>query len=183
VGTQLSLTGMAACDPQLTPRLPKRPITCLSASAWADRLEEEIYRAGRHGTPLSCLLLRLDGFKEIVQIYGKEMSEQAVKHVDWALRNEFRHFDRLGRSGESEFLVLLAGADGLRGEIVARRVLNRLHAIKIEVGALRRPLRISVGIAAWRTGQSGPELVAQTQAAARPLPNGNRDIDSSEVSL
>ena len=47
---------------------------------------------------------------------------------------------------------LLPGADGPRGEIVARRALERLRTIKVEVGGQRLPLQISMGLAAWREG-------------------------------
>ena len=63
--------------------------------------------------------------------------------------------------------MLLPGADGPRGEIVARRALERLRAIKVEAGGQRRPLRVSVGIAAWQGDVGGEELLAQTRAAAR----------------
>jgi hypothetical protein len=62
---------------------------------------------------------------------------------------------------------MLPGADGPRGEIVARRVLERLQTIKIEADGRRRPLRVSVGLAAWREGVGGDELLAQTRAAAQ----------------
>jgi hypothetical protein len=64
-------------------------------------------------------------------------------------------------------VVVLPGADGPRGEIVARRVLDRLRTIKVEADGARRPLRISVGLAAWREDLSGEDLLAHTRAAAR----------------
>ena len=84
-----------------------------------------------------------------------------------ALRRELRRFDRVGRPSEGELAVLLPGADGPRGEIVARRALARLRAIKVEADGERRPLRVSVGLAAWREDVGGEELMAQTRAAAR----------------
>ena len=84
-----------------------------------------------------------------------------------ALRHELRRFDRVGRPSEGELAVLLPGADGPRGEIVARRALQRLRAIKVEAGGQRRPLRVSVGMAAWQGDVDGEQLLAQTRAAAR----------------
>ena len=78
-----------------------------------------------------------------------------------------RRFDRIGRPSDRELLILLPGADGPRGEMVARRVLDRLRTIKVEAGGARRPLRVSVGLAAWREGSSGDELLARTRAAAQ----------------
>ena len=65
-----------------------------------------------------------------------------------------------------ELLVVLPGADGPRGEIVARRVLERLRTIKIEADGMRRPLRVSVGLAAWRADlMAQARLLAHTGAA------------------
>ena len=68
---------------------------CLNESAVAARLDEEIARAGRHGSALSCLLLALDDLDAIALRYGTAMSEQALGHVGAVLRSEFRRFDRV----------------------------------------------------------------------------------------
>lgn len=172
--------GMAASDPH-RPANPSSQeerqdaderIDCLSAAALADRLEEEINRAGRHGTPLSCLLVAIDDLAELASRHGRELPEQALAYAGPALRRELRRFDRVGRPSDTELLVVLPGADGPRGEIVARRVIDRLRAIKIEVGGVRRPLRVSVGLAVWHEDLSGEQLLAQTRVAAQRERNG-----------
>jgi diguanylate cyclase (GGDEF)-like protein len=147
--------------------LPAGPIVCLSADALAERLEEEINRAGRHGTSLSFLLVVIENLDELKKAHGSELSEQTLAYVGEALRRELRRFDRVGRPSDGELAVLLPGADGPRGEIVARRALARLRAIKVEAGGERLPLRVSVGLAAWREDVAGEELLAQTRTAAR----------------
>ena len=87
---------------------------------------------------------------------------------------------RPGRQAErGRAAVLLPGADGPRGEIVARRALERLRAIKVEADGTRRPLRVSVGLAAWRTdverrGTAGPD------ARRRPAAKRTRDRRDAE---
>jgi diguanylate cyclase (GGDEF)-like protein len=141
-------------------------IDCLSAQDLADRLEEEINRAGRHGTPLSCLLVAIDDLALATE-HGRELPEQALAYAGPVLARELRRFDRVGRPSDSELLVVLPGADGPRGETVARRVIDRLRAIKIESAGVRRPLRVSVGLAAWREDLTGTQLLALTRAAAQ----------------
>jgi GGDEF domain-containing protein len=85
--------------------------------------------------------------------------------VGLALCREFRSFDRVGRAAEDEFVVVLPGVDAARGEVVARRALARLHAIKIEAQGQRRALRVSIGIAAWRDGLSAEQLVERAREA------------------
>lgn len=142
-------------------------LDCLSAPALAERLDEEINRAGRHGTPLSCLLVSIESLPELAAQHGRELTERAIAYAGPVLVRELRRFDRVGRPSESELLVVLPGADGPRGEIVARRVIGRLRAIKIESEGVRRPLRVSVGLAAWRESLSAEQLLAQTRAAAQ----------------
>jgi diguanylate cyclase (GGDEF)-like protein len=147
--------------------LPTGAIVCLTAAALDERIEEEINRAGRHGTSLSCLLVVIENLDELARVHGSELSEQTLVYVGEALRHELRRFDRVGRPSEHELAVLLPGADGPRGEIVARRALQRLRAIKIEAGGQRRPLRVSVGLAVWSEDLGGGELLAHARNAAR----------------
>jgi len=51
--------------------------------------------------------------------------------------------------------------------MVARRVLDRVRTIKVEADGTRRPLRVSVGLAAWRRDSSRDDLLARARAATR----------------
>ena len=148
---------------------------CPAADAMNERLREEIGRAERFGTRLSCLLVVIDNLEQMARDHGDELRQQAIDYVAGALRRELRCFDRVGRIGRdgaeaqdpgTDLLIVIPGADGPRGEIVARRALARLRAIKIEAGGERQPLRVSVGLAAWQEDTGGEELLAQTRAAA-----------------
>jgi diguanylate cyclase (GGDEF)-like protein len=140
---------------------------CLSATALDERLDEEIGRAERHGTQLSCLLLVIDNLDEMSREHGSDLPERTLAYVGGALRRELRRFDRVGRPSGEELLIVLPGADGPRGEMVARRVLDRVRTIKVEADGTRRPLRVSVGLAAWRRDSSRDDLLARARAATR----------------
>jgi diguanylate cyclase (GGDEF)-like protein len=161
---------------------PPPAAACLSAPALIERLEEEISRATRHGTPLSCLLVTIGNLEELSREHGSELSERTLAYVASALRRQMRRFDQIGRPSDRELLVVLPGADGPRGEIVARRALDRLRTIKVEAEGTRRPLRISVGLAAWRESLSGEDLLAQTRAAARAEQVGDSSSAITTVS-
>jgi diguanylate cyclase (GGDEF)-like protein len=146
---------------------PAGQVACLSLGALQERIDEEIDRARRHETQLSCLLVRIDKLEEIQSEHGSELPAQTLAYVGGALRSELRSFDRIGRLSESELLIALPGADGPRAEAVGRRVLDRLRTIKVEADGTRRPLGFSVGLAAWHGRLSGDDLLAQTRAALR----------------
>jgi diguanylate cyclase (GGDEF)-like protein len=168
---------MAASDFQNTIHCSPGPRQCLSGTELDARLREEVNRAGRHNTALCCLLVSLNDLEELVRTHGETLPGEALAYLGAALGRELRLFDRIGRTAEDELVVVLPGADQPRGEIVARRALGRLHAVKIEVEGRRHPLRISVGIAAWREGLSAEQLLSQTRSAALR----GQSLDSLEV--
>jgi diguanylate cyclase (GGDEF)-like protein len=158
---------MAAKDAQHSTRAPRAPSECLSSVELAARLDEEIHRATRQGTQLSCLLVSLEDVEHLSQAYGGDLPAQALAYLGTALIRQLRRFDRVGRAAEGELLVVLPGADERRAEIVARRALGRLHSVKVEVEGRREALRISVGIAAWQEGLTAEHLLSQTRVAAQ----------------
>ena len=109
---------MAASDPHpRSDRLSSREPECLTPAALRERLEEEISRAERHGTRLSCLLVVIENLEEMAREHGSELREQTIDYVAGALRRELRRFDRVGRVGNGhvehgsdlDLLIILPG--------------------------------------------------------------------------
>lgn len=167
---------MAASDTQISdsPSSSRGPVP---ADVLVERVEEEIARAERGRTTLSCLLVGLENLKAIEQVHGKLLSQQAVAYIGLVLRRELRRYDRVGPTNEHDYLVVLPGVDNARGEIVARRALERLHSIKIEDQDGFKVLGVIAGLATWRKGQTAQQLLAQAKAAA-----GRRAVEQSSVS-
>jgi GGDEF domain-containing protein len=170
---------MAASDPHpRSDRLEPCVAECLTPAALRARVEEEIGRAERHGTGLSCLLVAIENLDALAHEHGAELREQTLEYVAGTLARELRRFDRVGRpwrganDGDSDLVIVLPGADSPRAEIVARRSLERLRTIKIEADGARQPLEILVGLAAWRQELSAESLLAHARAALRSV-NGD----------
>jgi GGDEF domain-containing protein len=163
----LTVTGMAATGSYDTP--PDRVQDGLrrtGAGELQSRLEEEVARAERHGTALSCLLVSLDA-ERLREQHGEELLERALGYMAAALGRQLRRFDRVGRLCDGELLVLLPGADGPRAEIVARRALARLRAVKVELDSGRRSIALAIGLGTWAPGLSAEQLLDHTRLASR----------------
>src|ERR1039458_4578979 len=80
---------------------------CMNHRAMRRRLDEEIGRAARTGTPLSCLLMDLDNFKLINDRHGHAAGDTTLREVVQALVGEFRAFDRVARYGGGGVVVVL----------------------------------------------------------------------------
>ena len=57
---------------------------------------EEVGRAERYGTKLSCLLVVIDNLGEMAREHGVGLAEQTVAYIAEALAREVRRFDRIG---------------------------------------------------------------------------------------
>ena len=128
------------------------------------RLGEEIDRASRGGGPLSCLLLDLDDFKAVNDLYGHGAGDTLLRHVVAALVGEFRAFDRVARYGGDEFVVILPNAGVQAAAAAGARALSRLRAIRGENG-MSHGVSASIGVAAWRAGMDVDRLLAAADEA------------------
>jgi diguanylate cyclase (GGDEF)-like protein len=141
----------------------------LSAGALEERLGEEIARSERHGGDLACLLVVVENLKEIAASYGEGLGEETPDYLAGALRTGLRRFDAVGRPGGNEVMIVLPGADGPRAEMVARRAMERLRAIKVEAQGTRIALQIMVGLTSWQEGMDAGALLQADRVAARAV--------------
>jgi len=157
---------MAASDQNPRRDAPSsRGARSLSGPELTDRFDEEIARAERHSSGLACLLVVVENLDLMAREHGVELREQMLAYITSALSPALRRFDRIGRPGEAELLILLPGAGAPQAEVVARRVLERLRSVKVESGGERRPLSVSVGLAAWDQLGSAEDLFGRARRA------------------
>jgi diguanylate cyclase (GGDEF)-like protein len=141
---------------------------CLNHRAMHRRLDEEIVRAARTGSPLSCLLIDLDDFKRVNDMYGHQAGDAVLRAVVQALVGEFRAFDRVARYGGDEFVVILPNADLRSAAAAGARALERLLAVPAlegDTGDSAAGISASIGVAEWRAPMSTDELIEACDAA------------------
>ncbi len=76
-----------------------------------EALEEEVDKARRNGLPLALVLLDVDHFKQINDLYGHPAGDAVLKEVAQRLDQTMRAGEVLGRLGGEEFAWLLPGTD------------------------------------------------------------------------
>ena len=131
--------------------------------AFHDRLRQELVRASAEHTTVGLLMLDLDDFKKVNDVYGHGIGDQFLSQVADVLRATVRQGDVVCRVGGEEFGVILPSGD-LRGSMVlAERIGGELG--KLEADAAGR-LTVSTGIAIGPEHAANPrELVACAEAA------------------
>ena len=98
---------------------PSRPRTdgltgLLNRTSLEERAELELARGRRHGTPVSLIVVDMDGFKAFNDTRGHPAGDELLRAVADGLQRETRQVDALSRPGGDEFAVLLPGASASR---------------------------------------------------------------------
>ena len=115
------------------------------------RLEAEISRAKRYGTDLSCLLLDIDFFKAVNDMYGYDWGDILLKKIAEMLKAVIRKEDILTRYGDEEFLLVLPNTSEAQAFIFAERFRKDIEKMEFIPAheEERHPITISGGISSY----------------------------------
>lgn len=140
------------------------------------RLKTEVAFAARHRAPLSLILMDLDHFKRINDTYGHLAGDTVLVEVARTVMGTLREEDCFARFGGEEFAILCRGISGRNAALLAERLRNLLHAMRIRHGDQAIPVTSSFGVAELVVGgASGSDLVAAADAALYRAKHSGRD--------
>lgn len=130
------------------------------------RLPQEIEAAIDRDRSLSLAMIDVDHFKAVNDQYGHGVGDVVLAEVARRLRSAIRAGDLLVRYGGEEFLAVLPKADAGRAWEVGERMRQRVCERGFDIGdGLTLILRVSVGIAQWRMGETMPDLIERADIA------------------
>jgi diguanylate cyclase (GGDEF)-like protein len=122
------------------------PLTGLANRRGGEKdIAAEISRARRQNTPLSCVLLDIDHFKEVNDTFGHQAGDYVLREISALLRRTVRAYDVLVRWGGEEFLVVLPGVEQGQALKLAERIRAAIENMPLAgIGGVTA----SVGVAA-----------------------------------
>ncbi|MGH7562608.1 MAG: diguanylate cyclase [Gemmatimonadales bacterium] len=124
------------------------PLTGLfNRRALDDKLRQEMDRATRYGTVLTCVMIDLDHFKALNDMHGHPVGDKVLTQFAELLRREQRSVDVVARYGGEEFVVLLPETGPSGARLFAERVLRRVAATPFGESGNAVSLTISIGLA------------------------------------
>jgi len=122
-----------------------------------EQAHREHSRARRHKDPYSVLMMDIDHFKKVNDVYGHSVGDTVLREMAAIIREAVRLTDLPARYGGEEFIVLLPRTRLPEAAIVGERI---REAVERKVFADPSPMlrcTVSIGIADFHPGTDGTE--------------------------
>ncbi len=133
-----------------------------------DRLEQALARLQRDPSALSVLLIDIDRFKSINDIWGPDVGDLVLTEVGRRLLSTVRAGDTVGRISSDQFLMICVAGGEVDAAAVARRVIDAMaEPVVVDDG---HELRVSVSVGAVVVtdgNQAAATVVGNAETAVR----------------
>jgi diguanylate cyclase (GGDEF)-like protein/PAS domain S-box-containing protein len=131
-------------------------------------LSEEMAHGARTGQPTSVLMMDVDSFKKINDGYGHLAGDRVLRTMTSCLSKHLRPYDKIGRYGGDEVLLVLRQSGRTRAAAIAERLREHCSRMIIRFQGRRLRFTVSVGCASSEIF-SAPTVDKLIRAADRAL--------------
>ena len=114
-------------------------------------LENEWLRSQRYQLPLSLLMVDVDHFKNVNDVYGHQLGDVVLAGIAKEIVVNTRELDTVARYGGEEFAVILPQTDVEKAKVVAEKLRKRVEAQHFHEQLKQKGITISIGIAVAST--------------------------------
>jgi two-component system cell cycle response regulator len=149
---------MAATDP-LTGLYNRRHFGKVSEQLWSE--------AQRYEHDLACVMIDLDGYKQLNDRYGHQVGDQVLVVAGRVITANLRRMDVAARYGGDEFILLLPHASAEEASGVAARIRDEYRGAAASLLRRNETPTMSIGVGSKRCDEpsSADHLVAVADAA------------------
>ena len=136
------------------------PLTgLLNRRAFFDKLDRARLHARRSGLACAVMIIDIDGFKEINDLFGHNTGDEFLVAIAGGLATTIRETDCVARVGGDEFAVLVTHLESASGAIeVAEKIVTMVKAVSDQKGC-RFNASASIGIAVYPMDDSEADVL------------------------
>ncbi|MGO4999377.1 biofilm regulation diguanylate cyclase SiaD [Oceanisphaera sp. W20_SRM_FM3] len=138
------------------------------------RLNEEIERSRRHQQPLSVVMLDVDHFKRINDVFGHDMGDKALCMMSKAIVQQLRETDLCARWGGEEFMLLLPDTRSEQAIHMVERVMQAIRLLQLRDDQTVS-LSISAGITQYHANEAMDVTINRADGALISAKQNGRD--------
>jgi two-component system, cell cycle response regulator len=148
--------------------------------------ERELTRARREHGVVSLLICDVDHFKQVNDVHGHQAGDEVLRQISSRLLSSVRPYDRVGRYGGEEFLIVLSGCDSQLAQRRAEEIRNAVASHPFETLNGRLSLSVSIGVLTsddWGAGLSSTQLLNEADRALYRAKASGRNCAESATPL
>lgn len=119
-------------------------------------LQNEFNRANRINYNFGVIIIDIDNFKKINDIYGHNIGDKVLKELAKLLKENIRVSDTLGRWGGEEFLIIIPKGEDKNEEILAEKLRSKIE--KHSFSEIPK-LTASFGISRYKKGDTISKII------------------------
>lgn len=125
--------------------------------------------------PLSLILLDVDNFKKVNDVWGHQGGDRVLKAVADMLKAHVRDADLVCRWGGEEFLILLENCDLQQAEKLADEIREAAKEMTVPFGREQIQVTISCGITSYQPGEPLEGFMSRADSALYRAKEAGRD--------
>ena len=108
---------------------------------------KEFANAQRNNFPLSCILIDIDFFKKVNDIYGHQIGDKVLERIGKILKEAIRTGDFAARYGGEEFAIILPNTVVDKAKMVAERIRKSAENKNLIDNFENKKITLSAGVA------------------------------------
>jgi two-component system cell cycle response regulator len=156
-----------------------------------DRLGAELVTSQRYARPMSLLVVEVDGFRRVVETFGRPTAEEALGLVSRLVKSAVRREDVLARLGPEAFGVVARETPLSAGRALGERIRKAVEQARLSSRGQDLSLTVSVGVVSIDTlgsyapGRTEGEVLGMAEAALQRAQQagGNRVAAEGPLTL
>ncbi len=141
-----------------------------------DFLKEVIYKFKRYKQPFSIIMIDLDDFKNINDVYGHLAGDAVLKDFSLMIKQVTRMSDVCVRYGGDEFIIILPETTLEQAKLVAEKIQTKLNSVTFKKGDSVFKVSISIGITAVRENDTDETILERVDKALYQSKNQGKNI-------
>jgi len=132
-------------------------------------LEPQVSRSRRYGNPLSVIVMQINDF-ETQSDTIKTATDQVLTAVSFYLRDQMRWVDLVGRTGDSEFTLILPETNKKDAQALASKINKRLSCLSLpDSPEVTARVNVDFGVEEWTKGDDSTILLKRARKHSAPL--------------
>lgn len=148
-------------------------------------IESEFSRAARYAHQFSVIMMDIDYFNSINDVYGYEFGDLILIQLSALIKKMVRRYDVVARFGGEEFVIICPGIGRYQALALAERLLDAINLCNFGNNKKTVRLRLSMAVTAYpddkiKKGMDAIELASRVLSKAKAQ-GGNRVLSSLDI--